>query len=49
VSTFTRKYARGVSGVIRSWRFQPTARSAAMRPPQESIAPIVPNDASPTM
>ena len=34
---------------MRSWRFQPTARSAAMRAPLESIALIVPNDASPTM
>jgi hypothetical protein len=34
---------------MRSWRFQPTARSAAMRAPHDSIALIVPNDASPTM
>ena len=34
---------------MRSCRFQPTARSAAMRAPQESIALIVPNAASPTM
>jgi hypothetical protein len=49
VRTFARKYVRGASGVIRSCRFQPTARSAAMRAPQDSIAAIVPNDASPTM
>jgi hypothetical protein len=44
-----RKYARVVKGVIRSWRFQPTARSAAMRAPVDIIAFIEPNAASPTM
>ena len=48
VSTFARKYARGGSGLIRSWRVQPASRSCDPRP-LESIALIVPNDASPTM
>ena len=34
---------------MRSCRFQPTARSAAIRAPHESIELIVPNDARPTM
>ena len=34
---------------MRNWRFQPTARSAAMRAPHESIELIVPNATNPTM
>ncbi len=34
---------------MRSWRFQPTARSAAIRAPQDSIALIVPKATIPTM
>ena len=49
VSTFVRKYVRGDSGVMRSCRFQPAVRSAAMRAPAESIAFIVPNVSRPTM
>jgi hypothetical protein len=29
-----RKYVRGLSGVMRSWRFQPAWRSAAIRAPR---------------
>ena len=42
-------YAEGESGLTRSWRFQPAARSAAIRPPLASIAFIVANAARPTM
>ena len=49
MSTLARKYVRVESGVIRSCRFQPTARSPAMRAPEESIAFIAPNAARPTM
>src|SRR5690242_10135858 len=49
VTTLARKYARTDSGVIRSWRFQPTARSGEMRAPAARIAFMVPNEARPTM
>jgi hypothetical protein len=49
VSTLTRKYVRVESGAKRSWRFQPTDRSAAMRAPEPSTAFIVPKAARPTM
>ncbi len=49
VTIFARKYERVESGVSRSCRFQPTARSLAMRAPLESTADIVPNEARPTM
>ena len=49
VSTFVRKYVLGDSGVSRSSRFQPVARSAAMRAPEPSTAFIAPNATSPTI
>ena len=36
------KYVRTDSGVMRNWRFQPTARSAAIRAPPEIVAIIAP-------
>ena len=47
--TVARNYARALSGVRRSWRFQPTARSGEMRAPAASTALIVPKEGSPTM
>jgi hypothetical protein len=38
-----------VSGVTRSWRFQPVERSAEIRAPAESTAVIAPKATSPTM
>ncbi len=49
VTIFARKYERTGSGVNRSWRFQPIARSLEMRAPLESVAAIAPNAARPTM
>jgi hypothetical protein len=49
VSTLTRKYVRVGSGVKRSCRFHPTARSAAIRAPQPTTAFMAPNAVRPTM
>ena len=43
------KYVRTGSGVSRSWRTQPIARSSAMRAPPAVTAIIAPHETMPTM
>ena len=49
LSTLARRYCRIDSGVSRSCRFQPVARSAAIRAPLATTAAIVPQLIMPAM
>jgi hypothetical protein len=48
-TTLLSTYFPGLSGVSRSWRFQPSPRSTAMDPPLPIAADIDPNSPMLTM
>ncbi len=49
MTTLAEKYTGVRNGVMRSWRFQPTDRSAAMRAPAAMTAVIEPHATMPVM